>query len=1098
MDEVENPALPAADEQSPTIPPVADEVEAAAAIDEEVKLPLDTAEAEQLVDSANPSPTTQPAQPAAPVPQARQGLQREAPVPPPVQPPPAPPAQPAQPTETSDFPTDPPDSLTLADLKRIRSSFPNTQPPPQQGLLSEDDHVYDFEYQDAQSLPVEIEEWFSYSEREEVALRKCKSMFNQEWRASQRQRKGADMSEETETRDWVDVTEDERREFVKREIHALKVTNGKSVSSLMMLVYIALGAWEETAGRTEGTSLDEMFPGGNRGGGGLGRYGNSSMQIQWIVAMVDTLHASDGLKVIYDCLRERADESFAASPADSAGRNEAQPKRGDESMELWCCLTLLYLFIEVARTTEGISGKALKSDILALEPKLVNYMTQLVAKLRWDDYAPLPLTKLLLLSWKTILVTFGGIKDVEHVKASLRSGPEEEKDARGQPIITASPLDYHLFRQEISSKYPAYQPPKPLFPFEPENNSILPPLKHRRPSYASVSESAFSAAPDVGTSSIMHQPVHIATPAPSPPPSPAGPGKAGKKQNYQTNQMFPFLYPPLDEKSGELGGKGSTQLQDALVGRKWEGGDVPTSILEAAELFSKRMRATRAMKQLWEVRVDYMKFERGWKGGGPDDDRGQAVLDDQDEDNDVDEFELLPTPAPEETAPQGQPVRQTEEEKKLAAVSDYYRDSLPHMQSLVIVLLKAVLQNVTDLVTRTNGQNGGLGAGIQFNDTNGTSATRPAENGVNGIHEGFENTPAEELDKLRTQEVGGKALSATLLLLLKWFKVSHILQYEYLTQLLLDSNYVPLVLKLWQTQDIGRTCHYKLDKEESGFFYFCQANSRQGPPPGRGNEGRETVFEESEEDDAAPPPIKLKRDETATHENTQLADAYVEPQQPELPPNQPPEVDELGYPVTPFPTDPLKSYSWRNTFTTINHLRTLQKLTRRKTHRALLLVSYKSSTHLRKHLKLPIPLMRYYTLKLFKSQVPFCGRKWRQSNMKIITAVWLSVPAELRDDWLSGGGGGVGGAGVGDVDGSVEDAVPLEQGMRGLVHWWNVRNFPEVLGVEPGVLEQEDDFFTRELEKMGFVDGLVGDDGIGLGDDGQGNEEGWQGPIEGY
>ncbi|KAI6898558.1 hypothetical protein KC334_g9681, partial [Hortaea werneckii] len=265
-----------------------------------------------------------------------------------------------------------------------------------------------------------------------------------------------------------------------------------------------------------------------------------------------------------------------------------------------------------------------------------------------------------------------------------------------------------------------------------------------------------------------------------------------------------------------------------------------------------------------------------------------------------------------------------------------------------------------------------------------------------------------------------------------------------------------------------------------------------------GNEGRETVFEESEEDDAAPPPIKLKRDETATHENTQLADAYVEPQQPELPPNQPPEVDELGYPVTPFPTDPLKSYSWRNTFTTINHLRTLQKLTRRKTHRALLLVSYKSSTHLRKHLKLPIPLMRYYTLKLFKSQVPFCGRKWRQSNMKIITAVWLSVPAELRDDWLSGGGGGVGGAGVGDVDGSVEDAVPLEQGMRGLVHWWNVRNFPEVLGVEPGVLEQEDDFFTRELEKMGFVDGLVGDDGIGLGDDGQGNEEGWQGPIEGY
>jgi len=184
-----------------------------------------------------------------------------------------------------------------------------------------------------------------------------------------------------------------------------------------------------------------------------------------------------------------------------------------------------------------------------------------------------------------------------------------------------------------------------LFPLEPENNSILPPLKHRRPS-AALSDTSFASAPTAGTGSIMHQPVHIATPAPSPPPSPGGPGKAGKKQNYQTNQMFPFLYPPLDENSNELGGKGSTELQDALVGRRWEGTDIPTSILEAAELFAKRMRATRGMKQLWETRVDYMKYERGWKGG--------ADL----ENNDVDEFELVPEPEKEETAKEGESLPQ--------------------------------------------------------------------------------------------------------------------------------------------------------------------------------------------------------------------------------------------------------------------------------------------------------------------------------------------------------------------------------------------------------------------------------------------------------
>ncbi|KAK3078042.1 hypothetical protein LTS18_008584, partial [Coniosporium uncinatum] len=202
------------------------------------------------------------------------------------------------------------------------------------------------------------------------------------------------------------------------------------------------------------------------------------------------------------------------------------------------------------------------------------------------------------------------------------------KDKLGQPLITASPLDYHLFRQEISSKYPAYEPPAPLFPLEPDNNSILPPLKinPHKPQDTGINGVANHAS----GASILHQPVHIATPAPSPPPSPAGPGgKGGKKQNYQTNNLFPFLYPPLDEASNNLGGKGSTDLQDALVGRKWQGSDIPASILEAAELFAKRMRATRAMKQLWEERVEFMKFDRGYR-----------PVNEEDEDEDIPKFDI--------------------------------------------------------------------------------------------------------------------------------------------------------------------------------------------------------------------------------------------------------------------------------------------------------------------------------------------------------------------------------------------------------------------------------------------------------------------------
>lgn len=299
-----------------------------------------------------------------------------------------------------------------------------------------------------------------------------------------------------------------------------------------------------------------------------------------------------------------------------------------------------------------------------------------ITQMRWDDATPLPSTKvravfvtyhgqppidlsqIFLLTWKSVLLCFGDIDAVEKVKASFRDS-DEEKDKRGEPVITASPLDYHLFRQEICSKYPAYQPPPPVFPFEPENNTILPPLRHRQSKLDSIDSTA-SAGPGIHGASLMHQPVHIATPAPSPPPSPAAGGKGGKKHNYQTNQMFPFLYPPLDSSSNDLGGKGATQLQDALAGRQWRGSDVPTSILEAADLFSKRMKATRAMKQLWETRIDFMKFERGWK-------------ENQNNDDDVDDLCLDGTQAKNRPS---KVVPQTDAERRLEAVATFYASNL--------------------------------------------------------------------------------------------------------------------------------------------------------------------------------------------------------------------------------------------------------------------------------------------------------------------------------------------------------------------------------------------------------------------------------------
>lgn len=214
---------------------------------------------------------------------------------------------------------------------------------------------------------------------------------------------------------------------------------------------------------------------------------------------------------------------------------------------------------------------------------------------------------------------------MKRVKEALEPNSDPSPADSGHPFLTASPLDYHIFRQEITSKYPAYNPPPPLVPLELENNSILPPLSNHPSRQASVNGLFSGIGPAMASSnvSILNQPVHIATPAPSPPPSPIGPGgKAGKKQNYQTNQNFPFLYPPLDDTSNQIGGRGTSELQDVLVGKKWEGSDVPASIIEAGKLFASRMRMTRATRQLWKERELFMKYDRGWNGKEFDRDEG--------------------------------------------------------------------------------------------------------------------------------------------------------------------------------------------------------------------------------------------------------------------------------------------------------------------------------------------------------------------------------------------------------------------------------------------------------------------------------------------
>jgi hypothetical protein len=95
----------------------------------------------------------------------------------------------------------------------------------------------------------------------------------------------------------------------------------------------------------------------------------------------------------------------------------------------------------------------------------------------------------------------------------------------------------------------------------------------------------------------------------------------------------------------------------------------------------------------------------------------------------------------------------------------------------------------------------------------------------------------------------------------------------------------------------------------------------------------------------------------------------------------------------------LTEFSWRNFFFTINFAKVMQKLSKHRSHRIRMLVQYKSTVArsfrscctifspsipeqavLKRVLKVQHPLLQLHILKLIKSQVPYSGRRWRQST----------------------------------------------------------------------------------------------------------------------
>ncbi|KAK6910328.1 hypothetical protein I203_104360 [Kwoniella mangroviensis CBS 8507] len=752
--------------------------------------------------------------------------------------------------------------------------------------------------------------------------------------------------------DWTEAPLKKRKEYIELQLEYLESpVHDTRRAAQGRLLYLLQGTFAETT--------------------------SPEMQLHWVIENAKAIRAVDGVSTIVVGLTDAA-RKYTASADDKPQSSSAPPGTvpaqvdpyDDRSAELMDLLGMLYFIVEVFRTDEAFGD-----ELMAMSPPLPLVLFQMVASLKDRLPKGYPVKKVLLLLWKTLLACLGGMKEVSKARAlsrELAGLPVENKN-----FTKATPVDISTWRRDTAVKYPTFAPP-PSVVAGVSNDKLAEGIKPipARPNYHSTEIPVSQPRQQSTCASATSAPLP-GTPAPSPPPSPRP-----KKQQYQTDPTRPFVFPYS---------RASAIAPTSLV---------PFAISEADKLYHRHEYISLGLYQLWQTREECMREERGLGKSGL---IGFTTSKwDEDEDEESEEAMRREWKYEEEemdAISQGnkEDARLAREKKaaarRLHRVDIIYKNTLPIQQSCVIVLLKLLLATVTS--PGATGVN--LATGMPQGVASPTQEVPPAE----------ENVPPrtkEEIDIARHREITSKAVSAILLLLLKWFKASHILKFHYFAQLLFDSNCALLVLKMFGLTDLLNIVQTKNEVEDSNFFRYCHLNCSKSPP--------------SPEDD-----LLLRQ---PTKQSPPLA-SNADTLQNNVPGATEGEVELIS------------EYSWRNFFSTINFLKILQKITKHRSHRTYMLTTYKSSQILKRMLKVNHPMLQLQILKLIKSQMPWCGRKWRQTNMKVITSIYLNCRPELRDDWLAGT----------DQDNELEDALPQEYALRSLVQFYNKRHYSAHLASLP-------------------------------------------------
>ncbi|XP_063073580.1 striatin-interacting protein 1 homolog [Engraulis encrasicolus] len=723
----------------------------------------------------------------------------------------------------------------------------------------------EFEYGDTDTTTAELSELYSYTEEPEFNLNR--EYFEEDFR------------KHVTGRRWAELEGAEQKSHVMRLLDALEVTDrNRRLTVARAILYLAQGVYAECSCEEE-----------------VLRMSRSNVFLLYQMGIFNAL---------LELLAMEIENSQACS---SAVRKPAISLA--DSTELRVILSIMYLMVEVMRQEEEEEPPEWKNARQAFKTELgcplyngepfALLLFGMVTKFCSMSAPHFPMKKVLLLLWKTVLLTLGGLEELHECKVCVR-------ERAGLPPLPEDPL------QVVRMMRAASPPPSAMELIEQTQQK-----RGRRSRRSAYVDSLEGDSPFAKKQPLLKQ---------------------DSLDSYNERDPFKSEESRDPFKSEEAREEEEEEEAEAAL-------DHDVDPLERDEVIRDAIIQPPPMPPLLRPPSDRLTFPRGlpWAPKVREKDIEHFLEMSRNKfigftlGGDTETLVGLPRPIHESVKTLKQhkyvsmaevqikreedlqqcPMTMGEEEVEETPAEILYQGMLPNLSQYVIALLKLLLAAAPTSKAKTD-------------SINILADVLPEEMPVTVLQ-----SMRLGIDVNRHKEIIVKAISALLLLLLKHFKLNHIYQFEYICQHLVFANCIPLILKFFNQNIMS---------------YISAKNSI----------------------------CVLDFPHCVVHDMPELTAESLEA------------------------TGDSSEFCWRNLFSCINLLRVLNKLTKWKHSRTMMLVVFKSAPILKRALKVKQAMMQLYVLKLLKSQTKYLGRQWRKSNMKTMSAIYQKVRHRLNDDWAYG------------------------------------------------------------------------------------------------